>query len=399
MIAITGSTGGTDRRIRFGCALLAAAACSLIATTGAGAIPWDQQGVTPPGRTPAAASPDPSCDQSYANDEPEGGPRIEFGIGPRLAGEAGAAQTTPAVPEVLAERDAALLKLKGKGPLRVRLNRLFESDGAAGIAEFRKMALRYSRLGIDVELQVRYHPTPAQEGDMRAWLAYVKQVVRAFGPIKHVVALQITNEVNLTFSPNTSDGAYENAVKALVLGVPAAKNEARRRGFDQLQTGFNYSWRYGPSDAAFWREVGATGGKRLRAATDWVGLDAYPGTFIPFTVVDPGDALLEAIAQVRECFMPMAGFGRGMPIHLEEVGYPTGSGRSEQTQAATLTSFVKAVNRYRGTYNVTAFNWFGLRDNNSAGPNFQSFFGLLRDDYSPKPAFGEYRRLIRRFGA
>ena len=58
-----------------------------------------------------------------------------------------------------------------------------------------------------------------------------------------------------------------------------------------------------------------------------------------------------------------------------------------------LRAFVKTANRYRGTYNVTALNWFGLRDNNSAGPNFQSFFGLLRDDYSPKPASNEPARL------
>ncbi len=60
---------------------------------------------------------------------------------------------------------------------------------------------------------------------------------------------------------------------------------------------------------------------------------------------------------------------------------------------------MKTANRYRGTYNLTELNWFGLRDNNSAGPNFQSFFGLLRDDYSRKPAFGAYRKLVRRLGA
>lgn len=54
---------------------------------------------------------------------------------------------------------------------------------------------------------------------------------------------------------------------------------------------------------------------------------------------------------------------------------------------------------YRGVYDITSFNWFGLRDNNSHGPNFQSFFGLLRDDYSAKPAFDAYRKLIARFGA
>ncbi len=385
------------RRITAG--LVAALLCSLALPAVALAIPWDQPGAIPPSQTPPAEKPDPSCAQSYANDRPARGPRLEFGIGPRLAGEAGSSQTTPVVPEDPAKRDAALLRLKGRRTMSVRLNRLFEADGAAGIRHFERMARHYSRLGFDVELQVRYHPTPAEDGDIGAWLDYVRRVVRAFGPIRHVVGLQITNEVNLTFSPNTSDGAYENAVEALARGVPAAKREARRLGYRRLKTGFNYAWRFGDADAAFWRAVGKAGGRRLRRATDWVGIDTYPGTYVPATFVNAGDALLEGIAQVRECYMPLAGFGRRTPIHLEELGYPTGPGRSEASQAAALRAFVKTTNRYRGTYNVTALNWFGLRDNNSSGPNFQSFFGLLRDDYTRKPAFGAYRRLVHRLGA
>ena len=373
-----------------------ALAVSLALPAAAAAIPWDAPGVIPPAQTPAADTPDPYCDQSYANDRPMAGPKLDFGIGPRLAGEAGAGQTTPVVAEDKRKRDAALLRLAGRRTMNVRLNRLFESDGRAGIRKFKRMARHYSALGFDVELQVRYHPAPEQNGDFGAWLDYVRRVVRAFGPIKHVVGLQITNEVNITFSPNTSDGAYANAVEALARGVPAAKHEARRRGYNQLETGFNYSWRFGNGDADFWRAVRAAGGKRLRKATDWVGLDAYPGTFIPPVVRNPGDALLEAIAQVRECYMPMAGFGPRTPIHIEEIGYPTGPGRSEGSQERVLKSFVRAVKRYRGTYGVTSLNWFGLRDNNSEGPNFQSYFGLLRDDYSPKPAFGAYRKLVRR---
>ena len=97
--------------------------------------------------------------------------------------------------------------------------------------------------------------------------------------------------------------------------------------------------------------------------------------------------------------MPLAGFGRRTPIHLEELGYPTGPGRTEAAQLEALDRFVHALHRYRGTYGITKVNWFGLRDNNSAGPNFQSYFGLLRDDYSRKPAFDAYRRLIRELGA
>jgi len=380
-------------------AALAVVSIALLASAAtAFAIPWDAPGIVPPSATPPAASPDPNCDQSYADDPPERGPKMEFGIGPRLAGEAGSGQTTPTIPEDAAARDAALLRLRGDRLLKVRLNRLFMADGDEGIHKFTRMARHYSRLGLDVEIQVRYHPAPEQDGDIGAWLNYVRRVVRAFGPIRHVVGLQITNEVNIAFSPNTSDGAYENAVEALTRGVPAAKHEARRLGYDRLQTGFNYAWRFGDGDAAFWREVGERGGERLRRATDWVGVDAYPGTFVPTAIVNPGDAMLEAIAQVRECFMPMAGFGRRTPIHLEEFGYPTGPGRTEAAQTAALRGFVRQINRHRGTYGVTNVNWFGLRDNNSGGPNFQSYFGLLHDDYSPKPAFAVYRKLIRDHG-
>jgi hypothetical protein len=46
---------------------------------------------------------------------------------------------------------------------------------------------------------------------------------------------------------------------------------------------------------------------------------------------------------------------------------------------------------------IAALRWFDLRDHNTSGPNFQQHYGLLRDDYSPKPAYGVYRDLVRRF--
>jgi hypothetical protein len=387
------------RARRGGLALAGTLVAPLVLATGALAIPWDQQGAIPPSRTPPPARPDPDCNQSYANDAPKGGPPIEYGIGPRLAGEAGSAQTTPVVPENVRLRDKRLVELKGEGEMGVRLNRLFEADGARGIRRFERMARHYGKLGFDVTVQVRYHPTAAENGDIGAWLGYVRRVVRAFGPNEHVTALQITNEVNIPFSPNTSDGAYANAVEALARGVPAAKREARRDGFDKLTTGFNYAWRFGDADADFWRAVGAAGGERLRKTTDWVGFDAYPGTYVPSNFENGGDALLEGVAQVRECYMPLAGFGRKVALNLDELGYPTGPGRSERSQKAALSAFMRTLDRYRGTYNVDDVFWFGLRDNNSAGPTFQSYFGLLRDDYSKKPAFDAYERFIRGHGA
>jgi hypothetical protein len=55
---------------------------------------------------------------------------------------------------------------------------------------------------------------------------------------------------------------------------------------------------------------------------------------------------------------------------------------------------VGAANTYRANYNVTNYFWFDLRDADSGSPNFQQQYGLLRDDYTPKPAFDSYRRLV-----
>jgi hypothetical protein len=367
------------------------------------AIPWDVGGAIPARSTPAPTLPDPLCRQSYADDARRKGRRLRFGIGPRLAGEAGTANVTPLVPEDPAKRDAALGFIQNNHYLALRLNRLFMADGSRGIAEFRKLATHFTKLGMDVELQVRYHPVAADNGNIAKWLAFVRKVVRAFGPNKRVTGLQITNEVNIAFSRNTSDGFYRRAVKALVRGVIAAKRESLRRGYTQQKIGFNYAWRFGDQgDADFWNAVGRLGGAKLRRHTDWVGVDIYPGTYVPALdqVVNLGDAFLEGLAQVRECYMPKAGFNRATPLRIEEVGYPTGPGRpDEQAQATAVEQLVKTAVNYRGTYNITDFRFFGLRDNNSRGPDFQSHFGLLRDDYSPKPAAISYAGLIGSYGA
>jgi len=382
--------------------MVAALVTGLILIPGAAAIPWDIGGAIAPADIPAPESPDPLCSQSYADGQPEGGAPIHFGSGPRLAGEVGAGQTTPLVKVDPVSRDAALRRLAGDRSFTVRLNRLFMADGRKGIDRFRRMARHYGSQGLRVEIQVRYHPNEEQNGNIRAWVEYVRQVVRAFGPISAVTGLQITNEVNVTFSPNTSDGAFDKSVNALIQGVKAAKNESRRRGFERLEIGFNYAWLFrGQSDADFWKALGRDGGRALRRSTDWIGVDLYPGTYAPpaTAITDYGDAFLEGLAQVRECYMPMAGFGSRVPLRIEETGWPTGPGRTEAEQRRVTREFVTTAVRYRGTYGLTDFRWFGLRDNNSAGPDFQSYFGLLDDEYRPKPAFGEYRRLVGRFGA
>jgi hypothetical protein len=354
-----------------------------------------------------AASSDPGCTGSYGGAAPRAGAPLRFGIDPGIAGSAGGVQL-PSTPDDPAKDLAGVKALAPKGrQLVVRLNRLFWSDGQSGIDAFKTEVARYARAGFEVELQVRYHPASGQAGDIPAWLSYVRHVVDTFGPDRHVVSMTITNEVNLTFSPNTSDGYYSGAEDALIQGIEAAHAEAARRHFEQLRFGFTYAYRFSPQgDASFFSYLGAHGGKAFQAALGFVGLDFYPGSVYP-PAMAPGDTYTAELAQaagvVRDCFAPSAGISRRTPIWITENGIPTGA-NSDAEQAAALTELVNAAHAYSGTFNITDYRWFNLRDSTSSGPTtlapltFASF-GLMRDDYTAKPSFSSYRALIAKLGA
>jgi hypothetical protein len=328
------------------------------------------------------------------------GPPLRFGITPGVqTGQLGTGPQPPRTPEEPARQLAALRALTPPGvPLVLRLHRIFWSDGEQGVQRFLALADRYTRAGYLVELQLRYHPTAEQEGDIPAWTAFVRHVVDRFGPNRRVVAIQVTNEVNLPDSPDSSDGNYDGGRDALIQGVIAAKDEARAHGYGQLAIGFNWAYRYTPQgDQSFWDYLRDHGGPRFLAALDWVGLDAYPGTFFP-PVESPGgerDGLVNAMSSLR-CYTHGAGIADSVPIHVEENGWPTGPGRSYDRQVQALETMVRAFNDFRGTYNVSDYRWFNLRDGDSTSANFQQQYGLMTDEYKQKPAFARYRSLIAR---
>ncbi|MDQ6747040.1 MAG: hypothetical protein M3010_02880 [Candidatus Dormibacteraeota bacterium] len=360
-----------------------------------------------PGAAGAASSSDPNCVGAYGGAAPQTGTPLRLGIDPGIAGSAGGVQL-PSTPDDPTKDLAAVQALAPPGrQLVVRLNRLFWSDGQAGIDAFQQLVARYTNAGFEVELQVRYHPPSGQAGDISAWVSYVRHVVDTFGPNRNVLAMTITNEVNVPGSSNTSDGAYAGAQDALIAGIEAAHAEAWQRGFTQLRFGFTYAYRFSPSgDAGFFSYLGAHGGQPFLDALGFVGLDFYPGTIYPPTMA-PGDTyhaeLAQAAGTVRDCLAPQANIGASVPIWITENGVPTGS-MSDAQQADALQQLVQAAHDYSGTYNITDYRWFNLRDSTSSGPStlvgptFASD-GLLRDDYSPKPSFAQYRALIAALGA
>jgi hypothetical protein len=98
------------------------------------------------------------------------------------------------------------------------------------------------------------------------------------------------------------------------------------------------------------------------------------------------------------CYLKTPGIPDSVPIHVEENGWPTGPNRPEAYQATVAETLIRAVHDFRGTFNVTDYRWFNLRDGNSQSGNYQTQYGLLRDDYSEKPAFGVVARLFAELG-
>lgn len=163
--------------------------------------------------------------------------------------------------------------------------------------------------------------------------------------------------------------------------------------------GFNWAYATDPAESEFWAYLRHKGGRRFVRSLDWVGFDAYPGTWgPPLAAGDPSAATADfmdgVLRDLRDKYMPLAGIPARVPLHVSENGYPTGPDRSDATQVAIMRAAVTAVYRARVTYNITGYRWFDLRDADSSSPSFESQYGLMRDDYSPKPAFADYRELV-----
>jgi hypothetical protein len=329
---------------------------------------------------------------------------LVFGIYPGgAAGTVGSARKPR--PEVPEPRRQALRRLRGSGARPFVLH-LYESytrpsDAVAIPPWLASQIADYTANRFQIELVLAYRPANPS-GDVAGFTDFVRARVRELAANAGVVHVQVTNEANVGGAPNAADGAYPGARDALVRGVIAAKDEARRAGRAGPQIGFNWAYQRGPAEAAFFSSLRAAGGRAFAEAVDWVGIDAYPGTWGPALAAgDPASAVrkatLDAIRTLRRTLLPRAGLSRAR-LHISESGYPTGPGRSEAMQQTVLRAAVQAVAAARAEYGVTDYRWFDLRDANTADPSFESHYGLTRDDYSPKPAFFTYRDLIARLG-
>ena len=76
--------------------------------------------------------------------------------------------------------------------------------------------------------------------------------------------------------------------------------------------------------------------------------------------------MVSALRSLR-CFARVPGIPRSTPIKVEENGWPTVPPlRGYAEQAARLARMARAVHDYRGTFGVTDYRWFNLRDADTA---------------------------------
>jgi hypothetical protein len=264
----------------------------------------------------------------------------------------------------------------------------FEGSVAAALDE---VAL-FAQIGSLVDLSLSFHD---RDGDVERWCSFVDQVVRGHG--SSVGSIGITNEANLSTVPFAPDGAYPNALEALVDGVLVAA-ETKRSVEAEAGLGFTAA---GDGDAStgpdsFWGRVAQRGGETFGSAPDFAGLTMYPGGFdSPAASISEIVSRTSAMLTAYRRQLSGAGFPNALPIRVSECGWPTGPGRSEADQAEALSATVNTVACLKSELNVTHWELFTLRDADTSSRDPFAHFGVLRDDYTPKPAYDALRNLIK----
>jgi hypothetical protein len=313
-----------------------------------------------------------------------------FGIFPGMTGTESPQTAMAATTYDPVRTDEALTRLQPPGrPLVVRAYAIYKG---AGRVENRTPpdVERYLHGGRVLDYVLCYRPKVA---DIDDWTRFVRQVVRQLG--EHPASLQVTEEPNNPDAETGGDGSSPDVVRAIVEGVLAARDEAGRSG-RPVQVGFNACPAFDP-DQVFWNEFARIGGPGFATALDYVGFDFFPDVFRPI----PFDRLRSAVESVlthfRTVSLAAGGIPASVPIRITENGWPTGPDRRPEQQAAVLETIVRTIHELRGALNITHYEFFSLRDPGGDGPGHREF-GLLHDDYTPKPAFDTYRRLIADLG-
>ena len=322
---------------------------------------------------------------------------LRFGVYPWAAPGA-VSLTQPQLADDPAQALTAVRALKGQRTLTVHLYGQFTGAGAGEADALVSDATWWSENGLRVEMVLRYRPARPDLG--AAYVPWVRNVATRLSALPGLAALQIGNEPN-NMTPAAGDGSYPGVIAAIAHGIPAARQALVAAGRPDVKVGFNWAAGASPcSTEPMWSQLRAAGGAAFTSSVGWVGVDVYPGTWSPpaQTVFPTASLVRSTVTNSLRCLrtehMSTAGLPASVTITVGETGYPTDPDRSEATQAAVLRETISTVLSVRNEYGVTDLRWFSLRDANTGSGQLENGYGLLHDDYTPKPAFAAYQQLI-----
>lgn len=288
----------------------------------------------------------------------------------------------------------ALRQLRGNASTLTPRNYLVFSkpDAESGLLSFADRLLQSGLLG---DLVIGWIQTADIVLD--EWLAFIRKIVREYG--RQLKSLQITNEPNLSFM----EGSKPYTRQALIEGVIAAKQEVRSCGL-QVKIGFGSVPESPASVPGFWEGLAEHGDQTFINSLDFVGHNFYVDVFEePLALTEISASVERIIRSLREN-LTFAGIPDHVPIRVTENGWPTGQNpfthmeRTYDRQSAVLETVIRTVYRLRKEFLITHYELFGLRDADSSKSDLFHQFGIMRDDYSPKPAFAVFKRLIEELG-
>jgi hypothetical protein len=239
-------------------------------------------------------------------------------------------------------------------------------------------------------------------GDVAGYLQFAVELVKRHA--SKLYSVQVTEEASSANGPDVIDGPYPNVLNALVEGVKEVKHGLRQIGRHDVRVGFNATPTFGP-DSSFWSKIGKLGGGDFLKSLDYVGLDFFPDVFRRLAPDgEPGDLERSArgvLQTMRNEWLPAAGIGPSVPIHIAEHGWPTAPARSEERQAEVIEKIIRLLWAERKRLNIARYTLFDLRDATAPGRENDLFrhFGITRGDYSAKAAYATFRSLIREYGA
>ena len=250
---------------------------------------------------------------------------------------------------------------------------------------------QYANENRRLDIVICYRSSKYDEDD------WTKSIIKLINRYKDKLStIQITEEPNLK-TAFAGDGSFDNIEKALLAGVVTAKKEIEKQQL-KIKVGFNAIPSFNPADT-FWNIIGNDEFKKLREAIDYIGFDFYPDVFRPVAPDGQPNDLEQSVVNVLRYFrninLKTGNVPLSVPIHITENGWATGENRTYERQAEVIEKIIRTILSIKDELNIDTYEVFALRDTNTSNQNIFYQFGLLNDDYFPKPAFEIYQKLIK----